>query len=82
MISRSNVNLLSAVLGGGAVIAMGVLGVEAAAGTGLVAEGANMNLGSTSIATTPSTVPAVTMAVPGIKGPSPLPAEEQAPPAP
>jgi hypothetical protein len=36
-----------------------------------------LSTGSTIIETTPSTVPATSMAVPAIKGPAPLPKEEQ-----
>jgi hypothetical protein len=65
-------------------LAGGACAVIAAAPIGSVAlmQSAGTNLGpfstnSTIIETTPSTVPATSMAVPAIKGPAPLPKEEQ-----
>jgi hypothetical protein len=37
-----------------------------------------MNVGQTATPTTPTGAPAVSMAVPTIKGPAPLPSEQQA----
>jgi hypothetical protein len=81
---RNNVKLLVAVIGGGA-IAMGALVMavgQEQAGQESVAKSSNMNVGSTSTATTAPAVEATTMAAPAIKGPAPLPVEEQSPAAP
>lgn len=80
--------LLSAVIGGGAVVAMGVLGV-ASTGQSVplavhlpppapTAGTAEMNLGATITTTTPLPVEATTMARPVIKGPVALRSEEAA----
>jgi hypothetical protein len=77
--SRKNIKLLSAVIGGSAVVAMGVLSLafdQQHAGAPSVA-GPDMNVGQTATPTTPSGAPAVSMAVPTIKGPAPLPSEVQ-----
>jgi hypothetical protein len=65
-------------------LAVGACAVIAAAPIGSVAlsQSAGTNLGpfstdATVTQTTPSTVPAVPVAVPAIKGPAPLPKEEQ-----
>jgi hypothetical protein len=81
---RNNVKLLVAVIGGGA-IAMGMLSAaigQEQAGQQSVAKSSNMNVGSTTTETTPPLVEATTMAAPAMKGPAPLPAEEQSPAAP
>ena len=82
---RSNVKLLVAVIGGSGVIAMGALSVAIAqeqVGQESAAKSTTMTVGSTSTETTPATVEATTMAAPAMKGPAPLPAEEQGPAAP
>ena len=82
---RNNVKLLVAVIGGSGVIAMGALSVavgQEQAGQESVAKSSNMNVGATSTETTPPVVEATTMAAPAMKGPAPLPAEEQSPAAP
>jgi hypothetical protein len=74
------VKRLGAVLGGGALLAMAALGValhQAQSAPDAIAKSANVNVGATSTETTPPTVPAITMAVPALKGPAPLPPEEQ-----
>ena len=81
---RNNVRLLVAVIGGG-VIAMGALSAaigQEQAGQESVAKSSNMNVGSTTTVTTPPLVEATTMAAPAMKGPAPLPTEEQSPAAP
>jgi hypothetical protein len=73
---KTEVKLL-AVVGVSAVATLGVLGVVAGqepAGAGSVAS-SGMTTGVTVTATVPTTPVAV--AVPGIKGPAPLPTEEQ-----
>jgi hypothetical protein len=81
---RNNMKLLVAVVGGG-VIAMGALFAaigQEQTGQESVAKSSNMNVGSTTTVTTPPLVEATTMAAPAMKGPAPLPAEEQSPAAP
>ena len=82
---RNNVNLLAAVIGASGVIAMGALSVAVAqeqGGQASAAKSTTMTVGSTSTETTPATVEATTMAAPALRGPAPLPAEEQGPAAP
>jgi hypothetical protein len=74
------VKRLGAVLGGGALLVMAALGValhQAQSGPDAIAKSANVNFAATSTVTTPPPVPAITMAVPALKGPAPLPPEEQ-----
>jgi hypothetical protein len=78
--SRKNFKLLSAAVGGSAVVALGALSLaidHENAGTASVA-GSSMNVGQTSTETTAPAAPVVSMAVPTIKGPAPLPPEQQA----
>jgi hypothetical protein len=82
---RNNAKLLVALIGGSGVIATGVLFVAIAqeqAGQESAAKSTTMTIGSTTTETTPPFVEATTMAAPAIKGPAPLPAEEQSPAAP
>jgi hypothetical protein len=82
---RNNLNLLAAVSGGSGVIAMGALAVAVAQeqpGHESLAKSSSMTVGATSTETTPATVKATTMAAPAMRGPAPLPAEEQGPAAP
>ena len=81
---RNNVRLLVAVLGGG-VIAMGALSAaidQEQTGQQSVAKSSSMTIGSTTTVTTPPLVEATTVAAPAMKGPAPLPSEEQSPAAP
>jgi hypothetical protein len=81
---RNNMRLVVAVIGGG-VIAMGALSAaigQEQAGQESVAKSSSMNIGSTTTETTPPLVEATTMAAPAMKGPAPLPVEEQSPAAP
>ena len=84
-VERNNVKLLAAVIGGSGVIAVGALSVAIAqeqAGQESAAKSTTMTIGSTSTETTPPLVEATTMAAPAMKGPAPLPVEEQGPAAP
>ena len=81
---RNDVKLLAAVIGGSAVVALGALSLTAVqehAGPQPLAKSTSMTVGATSTETTPSTVEATTMAAQAIRGPAPLPAEEQGPAA-
>ena len=77
--NRSNVKTLAAVIGGSAVIATVALSVaiDQEQRGPVTAQGSTMATGVTSTQTMPSTVPATSMAVPSLKGPAPLPSEEQ-----
>ena len=82
---RNNTKLLVVVIGGSGVIAMGALFVavgQEQAGHESLAKSSSMNIGSTTTETTPPLVEATTMAAPAMKGPAPLPTEEQSPAAP
>ena len=77
---RNNVKLLAAVIGGSGVIAMGALSVAVAQeqpGQESVAKSSSMTVEATTTETTPATVEATTMAAPAMRGPAPLPSEEQ-----
>ncbi|WP_326545778.1 hypothetical protein QGN32_18655 [Mycolicibacterium sp. ND9-15] len=73
------VKTISAAIGGGAVLGMAALGVAVphTSGAATLAK-PNMTVGATSTQTTPAKAPAVGMAVPAMKGPAPLPSEEEA----
>jgi hypothetical protein len=79
--SRSKIKLLAAVCGGSAVVTMGALTMsihQQQAAPDNVAVG-RMTMASTTTASgKPDTVEATSMAVPSIKGPAPLPKEEEA----
>jgi hypothetical protein len=82
---RNNVKLFAAVIGGCGVIAAGAVSVADAqehAGQAFVAKSSSMTVAATSTETTPAPVEATTMAVPAMRGPAALPAEEQGPAAP
>lgn len=70
-----NVKVLAAVAGGAAVVGLGVFGAvsdgQVGTGSGALAAGSHMNLGQTSTETTPPTAPAVSMAVPSLRGNTP-----------
>jgi hypothetical protein len=81
--NRTNAKIVSAVIGGGALVALGALTVavgEQPTAPRPIAVSAGVPVASTS--TTEPGAPAISMAVPGIKGPAPLPSEEQGPAAP
>lgn len=69
------VKVIAAVAGGGAVVGLSVFGavsdLHLGVGAQPMASSGHMNVGETSTETTPPAAPAVTMAVPGIKGYSP-----------
>ncbi len=62
---------LAAVVGGAALLTMGALAVSIDQGP-TAAHADASPAGATVTATTPTTAPAITMAVPSIKGPAPL----------
>ena len=75
---KTEVKLL-AVVGASAAVTLGVLGVAAGQeqpAAGSVAS-SGMSTGVTVTAANPPTEPANAVAVPGIRGPAPLPPEEQ-----
>lgn len=71
------VKVIAAVAGGAAMVGLGVFGavsdLHAVSGVGsrVLASGSHMNLGQTSTETTPPTAPAVSMAVPAMRGYTP-----------
>jgi hypothetical protein len=71
---------LAAIIGASAVVTIGALNAALTVPTDHadLAKSATMSLGATTTATTPSTAPAVEEAKPAIKGPAPLPSEEEA----
>jgi hypothetical protein len=79
--TRKNVKMLSAVIGGSAIVATGALSMaigQEQAGPETTAKSTTMSIGATSTQTTPPAVEATSMAVPTIKGPAPLPSEQKA----
>jgi hypothetical protein len=78
--ARTTVKLFAAVIGGSAVVTLAALGVSIGGGSGgdAVAKSSSMSVGATTTETTPSSAPATGMAKPTIKGPAPLPSEEEA----
>jgi hypothetical protein len=75
-----NARVCAAVIGGSALVALGALSIAVAGGrhTPQSADGSTqMTLGSTSTATTATTTLGAGEAAPTIKGPAPLPTEEQ-----
>lgn len=79
---KSNtVKMLAAVMGGSAVVTMGALAMsihQQPGGSDTVAAGTMSMAATTTAAGKDDTVEATSMAVPVIKGPAKLPAEEQA----
>lgn len=61
------VKVVAAMAGGAAMVGLGVFGADSQA----LASGSHMNLGQTSTETTPPTAPAVSMAVPAMRGYTP-----------
>ncbi|MEV0674003.1 hypothetical protein [Mycobacterium sp. NPDC050441] len=70
-----NVKVIAAVAGGAAVVGLGVFGavsdVHVGTGAQAVASGSHMNVGQTTTETTPPAAPAVSMAVPAMRGNTP-----------
>jgi hypothetical protein len=78
--TATGVKLFAAVIGGSAVVALAALGIaigQESAGDA-VAKSSSMSIGKTTTQTTPPSAPATGAAVPAIKGPAPLPSEEEA----
>jgi hypothetical protein len=78
--NRKNIKMLSAVIGGSALVAMGALTMaigQEQIGTDTIAK-STMQVGATSTQTTPPTVEATSMAAPAMRGPAPLPSEQKA----
>jgi len=78
--SRNKAKLLAAVVGGSAVVTMGALAMsvhQQPTGTEDVAAGKMTMAATTTVSGKDDTVEATSMAVPVIKGPAPLPTEEQ-----
>lgn len=77
---KSNIILFAAMIGGSGVIAVSAMSVAVVlerAGQESVAGSSSMTIGATTLATTPTTVEATTMAVPVFRGPPLLPVEGQ-----
>ncbi|MDP9165078.1 MAG: hypothetical protein M3O32_03295 [Actinomycetota bacterium] len=77
---RYSTKTFAAMIGASAVVALGALSAGVVEGQPDPASAAGtpqMTLGATSTETTPPTAPAVGDAAPSIKGPAPLPSEEQ-----
>lgn len=72
----NKVKLLAAGAGAVAVVTFGAVGAQTIATAS--ASASKMNVGQTSVESTPPTAPLVPMAIPKIKGPAPLPTEEEA----
>jgi hypothetical protein len=77
---RADLRLCAAMIGASAVVAMAAIGLMVAQDHDgyAVAKSSSMTVGSTSTQTTPSNAPAIGVAKPVIKGPAPLPSEEDA----
>lgn len=75
----SSAKMAFAVVGAGAVMTMGGFAAIASHGPDgtATAKSSIMSIGVTTTQAKPSNAPATSMAVPAIKGPAPLPAEEQ-----
>lgn len=79
--NQNKVKLLAAVIGGSAVVTMGAMAMsihQQPASTANVAVGQMTMAATTTASGRENTVEATSMAVPVIKGPAPLPKEEQA----
>lgn len=79
--NRSKIKLLAAVCGGSAVVTMGGLTMsihQQQAAPNDVAVGRMTMAATTTASGKPDTVEATSVAVPSIKGPAPLPKEEEA----
>lgn len=70
-----NTKVLAAVAGGAAVMGLGVFGALSdgamASDSPSLASGSHMNIGQTSTETTPPSAPAISMAVPALRGNTP-----------
>ncbi|MET0456793.1 MAG: hypothetical protein ABW137_33585 [Mycobacterium sp.] len=75
-----NAKMFAAIVGGSAVVTLGALSASIVGGQTAPASASGaptMTMGATSTVTTPPKVEAVQDAAPSIKGPAPLPSEEQ-----
>jgi hypothetical protein len=75
-----NAKVFAAIVGGSAVVTLGALSVgvmEDQMAPVSVAGPTQMSLGATSTESAPPSAPAIGQAAPAIKGPAPLPKEEQ-----
>jgi hypothetical protein len=75
-----NAKVFAAIVGGSAVVTLGALSVgimEGRMAPVSVAGPTQMSLGATSTESAPPSAPAIGQAAPAIKGPAPLPKEEQ-----
>jgi hypothetical protein len=71
---RRSVTLFAAIIGGSAVVTIGVMSAAVTADPSgqEMAKGTTMTIGATSTETTPANAPGTAQAVPAIKGPAPL----------
>lgn len=75
-----NAKTFAAIPGGTAVVALGALSADVVEGSTApvtAAGSTQMSLGATSTESVPPSTPAIGEAAPAIKGPAPLPSEEQ-----
>jgi hypothetical protein len=75
-----NAKLFAAIIGGSAVVTLGALSagiIEGQTAPASAAGSPQMTLGATTTVSTPPNAPALGDAAPSIKGPAPLPSEEQ-----
>jgi hypothetical protein len=75
-----NTKIFAAVVGGSAIVTLGALSAGIIEGQTAPASAAGppqMTLGATTTEKTPPNAPAIGEAAPSIKGPAPLPSEEQ-----
>ncbi|BBY31160.1 hypothetical protein [Mycolicibacterium sediminis] len=76
--TRRHVKACAAIIGGSALIAIGAISAATVPASGPdLAKSTTMSIGATSTETTPANAPAVAEARPKIKGPAPLPSEEE-----
>lgn len=77
---RYNTKMFAAIVGGSAVVTLGALSagiVEGSTAPASASGSPQMTMGATVTETTPPSVEAVQQAAPSIKGPAPLPSEDQ-----
>ena len=75
-----NAKIFAAIVGGSAIVTLGALSAGIIEGQTAPASAAGppqMTLGATTTEKTPPNAPAIGEAAPSIKGPAPLPSEEQ-----
>ena len=74
---KSSSARMFAVAAGGAMVTMGIVGATIAQAAPSVSGDSTMSTGTTSTVGRAPSAPPIPMAEPGIKGPAPLPVEEQ-----